>query len=143
MPGAERIPERIGRGLTPPSGLIPVKYVVEEPTARVGSISIDGNTKTRMKVILERVALYPGQVLDMAELRKTEEKLVRLNRFVVDPAKGIRPTVTILDNPNDPESEYKDILITIEEKESTHFFHVICDELDEWGYLLDVRTRVL
>src|SRR5260370_8468222 len=106
MPGAQRIPEPIGRGPMPPSGLIPVKYVVEEPTARVGSIFIVGNTKTRMKVILERVALYPGQVLDMAELRKTEEKLVRLNRSAVDPAKGIRPPVPIPTNPNDPHRKY-------------------------------------
>jgi hypothetical protein len=124
-----------------------------KPPVRVGQIFIVGNTRTPMSAILSRVRLYPGQILDMAELAKTEERLARLDRFVVDPGKGIRPTVTLVDNPNDPKSEYKDILITIEEKESTPFLCVVCDALDEWGYLLDrlddfgylldVRTRVL
>ncbi len=102
------------------TGVIPAKYMVEEPSpTRVGQVFIRGNEKTAFDVILDAVGLYPGQVLETAELQKAEERLVRLNRFVVDAEKGVRPTVAVIDDPKDPKSVYKDILISVKEKPPT------------------------
>jgi hypothetical protein len=60
------------------------------------------------------VPVIPGQVLNSADLRAAERSLEKLNRFVVDPEKGIRPTVTVVDS--DSDSPVKDILIQVQEK---------------------------
>ena len=112
------------------------------PRGRVGQIFIVGNTKTRMNIILDKLSLYPGQIFAQDDLKNAEKSLVRLDRFVIDPIKGIRPTVTVLDNPNDPTGEYKDIVVTVTEKPSRSFYHVLYDVVDEWGYLVDIRFRV-
>jgi RNA polymerase sigma factor (sigma-70 family) len=88
----------------------------EKDPARVGQIFIIGNEKTRQSVILKQVPIYPGQVLTYPDLKTAEKNLERTGRFVVDPAKGVRPTVTVRDNPTNPDSEFKDIIITVKEK---------------------------
>jgi hypothetical protein len=115
----------------------------DKPPARVGQIFIVGNTNTRMNIILEQLHVYPGQILVLEDLKKAEAALVRLDRFVVAPDGSVRPTVTVVDNPNDPTSEYKDILVTVEETPSRSFYHVFYDFVDEWGYLIDIRSRGL
>ncbi len=97
-------------------GLVRVNYEVkEEPVARVGQIFIVGNTRTRMEVILRQVGLYPGQVLTYPDLRIAERNLARLGIFKMTPDGQVKPTIAVLDNPNDPTSEYKDILVTVDE----------------------------
>jgi RNA polymerase sigma factor (sigma-70 family) len=91
------------------------KPAAERP-ARVGQIFIIGNEKTEQRVILKQVPLYPGQVLTYPDLKAAERNLERTGLFVVDPAKGVRPTVTVCDNPADPDSTFKDIIITVKEK---------------------------
>jgi RNA polymerase sigma factor (sigma-70 family) len=86
-----------------------------KPPARVGQIIIIGNTKTPAEVILKHVPLYPGQVLSYPDLKAAEKKLEQTGRFVVDPGKGTRPTVTVRDNPAGPEGTFKDIIITVQE----------------------------
>jgi RNA polymerase sigma factor (sigma-70 family) len=88
----------------------------ERPPARVGQVFIIGNTKTRQNVILKQVSLYPGQVLSYPDLQTAEKNLARTGLFVVDPGKGVRPTVMVRDNAGDPDSEFKDIVITVQEK---------------------------
>jgi RNA polymerase sigma factor (sigma-70 family) len=82
--------------------------------ARVGKIILVGNKKTEPSVILRQVHLTPGQVLTYPAVREAERNLERLGLFRVDPDKGVRPTVTVVD-PGDG-SEVKDILIRVEEK---------------------------
>jgi outer membrane protein assembly complex protein YaeT len=97
-------------------GLVQLRYEVEErPPARVGQIFIVGNERTRQNVILRQVPLYPGQVLSFPALRESERNLARLNIFEVSPDGGVRPTVKVLDNPMDPDSPYKDVLVTVNE----------------------------
>jgi outer membrane protein assembly factor BamA len=97
-------------------GLVRVNYQVkEEGVAKVGQIFIVGNTRTSMNVILRQVGLYPGQVLTYPDLRIAERNLARLGIFKMSPDGREHPTVTVVDNPNDPTSEYKDILVTVEE----------------------------
>ena len=125
-------------------GSMRVEYEIQEhPLERVGQLFILGNTRTRMDVILKQVALYPGQISSREDLRTAEENLVRLDRFVVDPVKRIHPTVTILVNPNDPKSEYKDILITVEEKETTGLLGDWLDTLGQSDILFTMEAPVL
>jgi outer membrane protein assembly factor BamA len=74
---------------------------------------IVGNTRTPTRTILDAIPIYPGHVLRQSDLRATEHALEQLGCFVVDPRHGIRPNATILDTKN----EFKDVLITVEEKE--------------------------
>src|SRR5262245_28246866 len=87
-------------------------YAQEVPKKTyVGEVIIVGNTITQDRVIREQVDLYPGQVLRYPELRLAERNLARLGIFKIDPGKGIRPTVQVLDTPGD----FKDILVKVEE----------------------------
>src|SRR5262249_36210136 len=86
----------------------------ERPPARVGQIIIVGNTKTAGSVILKQLPFSPGACLNYQVVRTGERNLARLNRFVVDPAKGIRPTIMVLDP--DPDNPVKDIMVNVQEK---------------------------
>jgi hypothetical protein len=83
----------------------------QAPPARVGQIFVTGNTITRQEVICKAVEMLPGQALNRADVRKSEKNLERLGLFVVDRAKGIRPTVRVLEG----EGDFKDILVTVQE----------------------------
>jgi len=85
-----------------------------KPPTLIGQIFIVGNTKTAQGVILEACPFYPGAVLKFPDLQQAERNLRKLGIFEDDPAKGIRPTVLVMD-PNE-ESPYKDILIQVQEK---------------------------
>lgn len=98
----------------PSPGVVNVQYVVQEkPPARVGDIKIVGNEVTRENVIRRNIPLYPGQPLTYPDTKIAEKNLQRLNIFENDPAKGIRPTVTVLDP--DSDTEFKDILVQVQE----------------------------
>lgn len=84
----------------------------EQPPARIGQIILTGNKRISSESILAHVSLFPGQVLTYPDLQKAENALAELGLFVVDPAAGVRPTITVLDS----DSAYKDILITVKEK---------------------------
>ena len=108
----------------------------KESIPRVGQIIDVGNSHTPMNVILRELAfagICPGQILTYPDLRIAERNLTRLGIFK-------KPTVTVVDNPNHPNREFKDVLVTMQEKD---WFDVCCDFLDEWGYLLDVRSSVI
>ncbi len=91
------------------------KPTEEKPPARVGQVFIKGGTKIPTEVILKHAPLWPGQVLGYPDLKTAEKNLERSGLFVVDPGKGIRPTVTVKDDPLHPDSEFKDIIITVQE----------------------------
>jgi outer membrane protein assembly complex protein YaeT len=93
-------------------GTVRVQYEVRDmPQSYVGEIIIVGNTVTQDRVIRRMLGFYPGQVLRYPELRQAERDLARLNIFKMNPELGIRPTVTVLDNP----SPFKDILVKVDE----------------------------
>lgn len=97
-------------------GFVRVVYDVEEQVpARVGRVIVIGNTRTAQNVILRQVPLEPGQVLTYPDIRVTERNLARLGIFKSTPDGSIRPTVTVQDNPSAPFSEFKDILVQVEE----------------------------
>jgi hypothetical protein len=87
---------------------------VKKPPERVGQIFIIGNDETPSTVILDMVPLYPGKTLDHSDVRQAETNLARSGLFLTPPEGG-RPTVTVLNNPLDPDYPIKDILIQVEE----------------------------
>jgi outer membrane protein assembly factor BamA len=116
------------------------RLVEEPPLLRVGQIFVTGNELTRQDVILQQVALYPGQILRQDDLRQAEEDLIRLDRFAVDTEKGIRPTLMVLENTGDPTNPYRDILITIKEKETSIYLNELCGRVAKWVYVFSPRT---
>jgi outer membrane protein assembly complex protein YaeT len=96
--------------------VVTVNYEVTElPPARVGQIFIIGNDRTRQNVILRQLPLYPGQILTYPDLAVAERNLTRLGIFKNSPDGAVRPKVTLMDNPYDPSSPYKDVLVSVEE----------------------------
>ena len=92
-------------------GVCTVQYeVIERPPARVGQVFIVGNERTLDHVILRQVPEYPGQVLSYPDLRLAQKNLERLGIF-----KPGSVDVTAKDDPNNPDSEYKDIFVKVEE----------------------------
>jgi outer membrane protein insertion porin family len=97
-------------------GIMRVQYeVIEQAPARVGQIIVVGNERTKQNVILRQVPLYPGQVLSYPDIRQGERNLARLGIFESSPDGSVRPTITVLDNPQMPDSEFKDLLVSVQE----------------------------
>lgn len=95
-------------------GVVEVQYEIQErPPATVGQIIIIGNDVTRDNVIRRQIPLYPGQVLTYPDLALAEANLARLNIFEMDPEKGQRPSLTVLDP--DSDNPVKDILVQVQE----------------------------
>jgi outer membrane protein insertion porin family len=95
-------------------GVVQAQLEVEErQPAKVGQIFIVGNERTRQTVILRQVPLFPGQLLSYPKLREAERNLSRIGIFN-SPDGAEHPTVTVLD-PDSP-SEFKDILVTVNEQ---------------------------
>jgi hypothetical protein len=84
-----------------------------KPTVKIRGIILIAGEETSHEVILKQIGLKPGQQLDYAALRQAEKNLAALKLFVVDPERGIRPTVTVLDP--DSDSAYRDIVVTVQE----------------------------
>ncbi len=92
-------------------GVCQVQYeVVERPPARVGQVFIVGNLRTQDHVILNQVPEFPGQLLTYPDLRAAKRNLERLGIF-----KPGSVDVTAQDDPNNPDSEYKNIFVNLEE----------------------------
>jgi outer membrane protein insertion porin family len=92
-------------------GVCTVQYeVVERPPSRVGQVFIIGNERTRQNVILRQVPEYPGQILSYPDLLVAKHNLERLGIF-----KPGSVEVTAQDDPINPDSEYKNVFINLEE----------------------------
>ncbi len=92
-------------------GVCTVQYeVIERAPARVGQVFIVGNERTKDHVILRQVTEYPGQILSYPDLRVAQHNLERLGIF-----KPGSVDVTAEDDPNNPDSEYKNIFVKVEE----------------------------
>jgi RNA polymerase sigma factor (sigma-70 family) len=75
----------------------------EPRIARVGQIVVVGNTKTPTAVILKKMQVFPGQVLDTKALQKAEECLAALQAVII---------VT----ESNHGSGYRDVLVTVKEE---------------------------
>jgi hypothetical protein len=135
----------IGWPLVAAACLAPAAFAAAPPIAkrapaRVGQVFIVGNERTRMDVILRQVPLSPGQVLDYPALKKAEQNLARLNVFETSPDGSVRPTVTVLDNPLDPDSPHKDVLISV--RETSTFSLKVRVEASGQGGLFDGQRQL-
>jgi hypothetical protein len=106
-PGKELLPEGLRSGEASEAG------TEDFPVARVGEIKVEGNGHTSQKAILDRVPLYPGKMLFYSDLKAAEANLAATGLFVVDAAKGIRPTVEVVET---GDINYKNIVIRVREK---------------------------
>jgi outer membrane protein insertion porin family len=94
---------------------------VEPPLSplRVGQIFIQGNDRTKDDVIRRQLifaGLLQGQVLQTPDLREAERNLARLGIFEVDPQTGVRPTVTVIEPPSGIATDFRDILVRVQEE---------------------------
>jgi hypothetical protein len=80
----------------------------DEKPFRVGMIQIIGNVNNNTTDILKHVSLYPGAVISYKDVQETEKRLAKLPGLKSPPMIAFR----------DPEdtSEFKDVVITIEEE---------------------------
>ena len=79
-------------------GKVDLMYHIDEGQRwRVGRIFVHiggDNPHTRIQTALNRVTIYPGQIMDIRELKASERRLAASSVFNVDPASGQRPKIT-------------------------------------------------
>ena len=71
-------------------------------------IQIIGNVNTKTSDILKHVSVYPGAVISYKDVQETEKRLAKLTWL------KYTPLITFRDPEDD--SEFKDVVITIEEE---------------------------
>jgi outer membrane protein insertion porin family len=80
-------------------GWLDIVYRIEEGEQyRVGRIlvNIEGDySHTRRNVVLNRLSIRPGDVVDVRELRASERRLQASELFLHDPAQGITPRIVV------------------------------------------------
>lgn len=87
------------RFLEEPGQLDLVYSVAEGQQFRIGRINvrIAGEfPHTKERVILDRLSIRPGQIVDIREVRNSERRLKASQLFVVNPADGDPPRIVIL-----------------------------------------------
>jgi outer membrane protein assembly factor BamA len=90
------------------------------PRFKVGQIFVVGNTRTKMNVILDQIDLFPGETIDSSDIRQAERNLERLRIFKNTPDGVVRSRIEVRDDPNNPISEYKDLIVSVEEDNTFH-----------------------
>ena len=86
------------RFLPEPGQIDLVYHITEGDQSRVRNIIVKfqgEGQRTRRNVVLNRMTLYPGDVLDQRKLRDSERRLIRSQLFANDPAQGLRPEVVV------------------------------------------------
>lgn len=99
-------------------GAVRVQYEVQGDRGvpdRVGRVTIEGNSVTQDRVIMNQLGIYPGQILQYPEIEDARMRLARLGIF--DPQNP--PDITVL--PNELDSEFKDILVRVQETRTGQF----------------------
>ncbi len=80
-------------------GQLDLVYQVEEGDVfRVGKINIHvagDSPHTRRDVVLNRVSLRPGDIVDIREVRASERRLKASELFIVNPSEGAPPRIVI------------------------------------------------
>lgn len=93
----------------------------ESKRFRIGQIIIVGNEVTPDYLIRSPLMIYPGQLASMADLRRAETRLRRL-WYVLPQAR-----VTVLEM--DANSEYRDILVQVQERIHNRLLMLGCEAL--------------
>lgn len=87
------------RFLEEPGQLDLVYRIKEGDVFRVGNINvkIDGEfPHTRQSVVMTRISLRPGDILDIREVRRSEQRLKASQLFETDPTKGAPPQLAVV-----------------------------------------------
>lgn len=81
-------------------GLMDLVFTIQEGQQwRVGNIivNIDGDhPHTRRSVVMNRLGMAPGDIIDSRQLRDSERRLKHSQLFMNDPVQGKVPTITVL-----------------------------------------------
>jgi outer membrane protein insertion porin family len=92
------------------AGKVDLVYTVQEGEQfRVGRVNVEivgENPHTQESVILNRVTLQPGDVIDIRQIEKTKALLNRSQLFVTNPAQGKTPQVVVVPPEFDEASRY-------------------------------------
>lgn len=86
------------RFLESPGELDLVYKIAEGDLFRVGKINVNiagENPHTRRNVVLNRLSLYPGDIIDLREVRASERRLKSSQLFENNPATGTIPKIVI------------------------------------------------
>jgi outer membrane protein insertion porin family len=80
-------------------GQLDLVYTIQEGEQwRVGKINVHiagENPHTRQNVVLNRISLRPGDVIDLRELRDSERRLKASQLFTNEPAQGVTPEIKV------------------------------------------------
>ena len=102
-------PERTSKN----PNLYDVTWVIKESAEiTLGQVITRGNTKTKDKVIIRQMELYPGEVIDTTKMKIAVQRLKNLNYFTDD----IRITPEPTENP-----EEANLIIDVAEKSTGEF----------------------
>lgn len=86
------------RFLEQPGQLDLVYDIREGDQYRVGNINIEiaGDVPhTQQAVILNRLSLQPGEIIDIRKIRDDERRIISSGLFVNEPHRGVRPTIKV------------------------------------------------
>ena len=87
------------RFLEEPGELDLVYSVAEGQQFRVGRINVKIAGEfphTKERVILDRLSIHPGQIVDIREIRNSERRLKASQLFIVNPSEGDPPRIVIV-----------------------------------------------
>lgn len=93
------------RFLEEPGMLDLVYNITEGDRYRVGKIEVDiegDHPHSKISTVLNRISLRPGDIVDVRELRASERRLKASGLFMVDPQRGVAPTISM--TPMDPKT---------------------------------------
>ncbi|NUQ35242.1 MAG: BamA/TamA family outer membrane protein [Planctomycetaceae bacterium] len=113
-------------GLTPelaslPEGVLAVRLAIDIDQGhkyRIGEIDIAGNLETKTSVILRQLALTPGELFNVDEMRRAENRLRRLQWFEqTAPGAGVQvvPNYTDAISPDDNDAYIVNITVHLVE----------------------------
>lgn len=86
------------RFLEEPGTLDLVYDIREGDQYRVGNINVEINgdmPHTKQAVILNRLSLQPGDIIDITKIRDDERRIKASQLFVNEPHRGVTPTITV------------------------------------------------
>ncbi len=87
------------RFLEEPGWLDLVYNISEGEQYRVGRINVriaGDHPHTRHSVVLNRISLRPGDIIDLRELRNSKRRLIASQLFLNEPHRGIAPELTVV-----------------------------------------------
>ncbi len=82
-----------------PGWLDLVYSIAEGEQYRVGRINIriaGEYPHTKQSVVLNRISLRPGDIIDIREIRASQRRLIASQLFVNEPARGVTPELTVV-----------------------------------------------